>query len=329
MDIDEFLDRELTELGIDSGKPKADSGLAEPHDFEPSSLFEGIKINLEKGNLEEAEQAYVQLWHLLIEEKLKWNKDLYGQLLILSRQFLNALNKAYNDIKKKADYIYTLIKKARISLKEGKKDAPYKIYAEIHEINNSIPNVFFEEKKIIQEQISIFYEELKNTTDNELMKRVNGLVQEISQLIDKMNISVRSNDFTNATLHYHKSIELYNQIPEGFLKNKTALGIRILELYKSISIHNEISSLQREMLQQASQIRRQAVQIPAPAQAEHFSKPIFPSKENILRQKTEHAKRNIEKGLINEANKDIEDALEISPKDAEAKVYHAKIKTLK
>ena len=327
MDIDDFLDRELAELGLDSGKPK-DLGLIESEETEPSSLFESIRINLEKGNLEEAEQAYVQLWHLLIEEKLKWNKDIYDQLLILSRQFLNSLNKAYNDIKKKADYIYSLIKKARVSLKEGKKDAPYKIYAEIQEINNSIPNVFFEEKKIIHEQIAIFYEELKNTTDNELMKRVNGLVQEINQLIDKMNIFVRSNDFTNATLSYYKCIELYNQVPEGFLKNKTALGIRILELYKSISIHEEISYLQREMLQQASQIKRQAQPLIQPLPAT-FLKSNISGRENILRQKTEHAKRNIEKGFINEASKDIEEALQIAPKDAEAKVYHAKIKTLK
>ena len=150
MDIDEFLDRELSDLGLQTDKSEKTAAIELPgftEQLEPSPLVENIKANLSKGNLEQAEQSYGQLWHILIEQKLKWDKGLYEQLSILSRQFSSVLDNAYNEVKRKAGHVYELISRARSALKEGKRDIPFKLYSEVEEINNSIPNVFFEEKK--------------------------------------------------------------------------------------------------------------------------------------------------------------------------------------
>ncbi|MBI3035052.1 hypothetical protein HYY71_01910 [Candidatus Woesearchaeota archaeon] len=335
MDIDEFLDREFSGLDLSADKAEKDEQIGLPQvkgEFEASPLFENIKASLSKGRLEQAEQAYVQLWHILLQQKLKWDKELYEQLAMLSRQFSGALNSASNEIKKKSEHIYEMISRARAALKEGKKELPFKIYSEIEEISNSVPSVFFEEKRIIEEQVMDFYKELKNTTDNELVKRVSVLVQEVNRLIDKISLAIRSNDMTNAIVNYNKCIELYNQVPEGFLKHKNQAGMRILELYKSISIQAEISSLQQQLSQKAVQQQfqpqqqaRQQFQPGLPMQA--VQQPNIP-KSALLNAKKERAKRNIEKGFYNEAYKDIEEALQLEPNDAEAKALNAKIKTL-
>ena len=324
MDIDEFLDRELSDLGIQTDKAeKTEIQFPEfKENFEASPLFESIRVNLSKGNLELAEQSYEQLLHLLMQQKLKWDKELYDQLSVLSRQFSSALNSAYIEVKRKADSIYSLISRGRSALKEGKKDMPFKIYSEIENLSNSIPNVFFEEKKIIQEQIMEFYKELKGTTDNELMRRVSALIAEISQLIEKISKYIGSNDMINAILDYNKCMELYNQVPEGFLKYKNQAGMRLLEIYKTLSIYNEISSLQKQLNQQA--------QGPMQQQQQNISltNPEPNSKAEMLRARKERAKRNMEKGFYNEASKDIQEALQLEPSDAEAKAMHAKIKTM-
>lgn len=253
MDINEFLDRELSDLGLQTGateKSEISGQLKE--ELEPSPLFENIKANLSKGNLEQAELSYVQLWHILLQQKLKWNKEIYEQLSAMSRQFSIALITAYNEVKRKALHINELISRARVSLKEGKKELPFKIYSEIQEINNSIPNVFFEEKKFIQEQIMDFYKELKSIMDNELIKRVSALVNDVNQLIERINASISANDMLNAIVNYNKCIELYNQIPEGFLRYKNPIGMRLLEIYKSISIYTEISNLQKQYIQKST-----------------------------------------------------------------------------
>ena len=95
MDIDEFLDRETSELGLPLDKAET----AEASDLfqlkgehELSSVFETIKDRIGKGNLEEAEKLFLQLWNVLSQQKLRWNKELYEQLALLSRQFSTAIN---------------------------------------------------------------------------------------------------------------------------------------------------------------------------------------------------------------------------------------------
>ena len=340
MDIDEFLDRELSDLDLQTRRTEKDElGLPEfKEQFESSPLFDNIKASLGKGNLDQAEQYYVQLWRILMQQKLKWNTELYGQLSVLAKQFSSALNYAYNEVKKKADHINELISRAKASLKEGKKEMPFKLYAEIQEISNSIPNVFFEEKKLIEEQIMDFYKELSSTTDNELLKRVSILIQEISQLIEKINASISSNDMINAIVNYNRCIELYNQVPEGFLMYKNQIGMRLLDTYKILSIYTEISNLQRQLSQQPMQqsgkqqprFQRQR-QEPASFTQPPETKPAQTSaaeKSMLLTAKKESAKGNIKKGLYNEASREIQEALQLEPNDAEAKVMHAKIKTL-
>lgn len=320
MDIDDFLDRELTDLGLQTDKSQKSSPSAEVLEqnepVESSPLFQNIRANLAKGNLEEAEQAYVQLWRILLEQKLKWNSSLYEQLSILGRQFSSALNAAYNDMKNKAEHIYELISRGRNAIKEGKKDAPFKIYSEIEELNNSIPNVFFEEKKIIQGQISDFYNALRNSTDNELVQRVSALIQEINRLTDKANAAIRANDMINAIVNYNKCVELYTQIPEGFLKLKNSAGMRLLDIYKSISIYNEISNLQKQLGQRPAQPQQRT------------DEKIYSNKMTLINSKKESAKSKIKKGMYDDAIRDIQEALKLEPNDAEAKAIHARIKTL-
>jgi len=329
MDIDEFLDRELSDLGLQTDKTERQTiGLSDiDSQAESSPLFESIKANLSKGNLEEAEEAYVQLWHLLVEQKLKWNKELYDQLSVLSRQFSSALSYSYAEVKRKADHIYELISRAKAAIKEGKKELPFKLYSEIEGINNTIPNVFFEEKKIISEQIMNFYQELRNATDSELIKRVAILIQEITHLMDKANNSIRANDMINAIVNYNKCIDLYNQIPEGFLKHKNSIGMRLLDIYKSLSIYTEISTLQKQYSERAAQAQQQ---FPSPSMAQTAQIPAqnASSKSAMLSAKKERAKMNIKKGFYNEAANDIQEALQLEPADAEAKAIHAKLKTL-
>ena len=355
MDIDEFLDRELSDLSLNSDNAeKTEKNVEMPQlkEFEQSPLFEGVKANLSKGNLEQAEQSYSQLWRSLMQQNLNWNKELYGQISILSRQFSGILGNAYDELKRKSEHIYELINRARGSLKEGKKDIPFKLYAEVEEMGNSIPNIFFEEKKNLQGQILNFYKELTGTTDNELIKKVSGLIVEINQMIDAINNSIRSNDIANAAASYNKCIELYNQIPEGFLMRKIQSGMKLLEIYRSISIYTEIVNLQNQLGQRV-QYQQQAApktfqqiemvkggypeQVTKKGPYEYKSIPVSslksvgeetPTKSMLLKKRMERAKRNIKKGFYNEAWKDIEEALLVDPNDAESKALRAKIKTL-
>ena len=412
MDIDEFLDRETSELGLPLDKAET----AEASDLfqlkgehELSSVFETIKDRIGKGNLEEAEKLFLQLWNVLSQQKLRWNKDLYEQLALLSRQFSTAINHSYSDVKQKANNIYELITRAQTILKEGKKDTPFRIYAEIEELYNSIPNVFFEEKKLLQLRIMEFYKDRRQITDDELVKRVSILNGNMLQLIDKIESQVKFNDMTNAIANYSKCLELYNQIPEGFLRYKASAGMRILGIYKRLSIYTEIINLQKLLgspVQQQKQseiqqknLSKATVQFRHPMpekkgdigqlkqifvgkkeekatepitsdnanivleetatvepndefleskedkrssqrahiqqkrfgwlkKKEELQKQLHDKKKELLASRKKTAKEKIERGYYDEASREIDEALKIEPKDVEAIVYRAKLKTL-
>jgi|SRR3989338_3650754 len=325
MDIDEFLDRELSALDLQTGK--AEKQQPEPMQYGPqalaetdiSPLVENIGSSLKRGNLDEAEQSYVQLWSLLLQQKLKWDKELHDQLLVLGRQFSASLEQAYTGVKSAAQQITEKISKARSLLKEGKKEVPFKTYNEIQEINSLIPNVFFEQKRVVQSQINDFYKELVNTTDNELIRRVSNLIQEMYSFLDRTNNSIRSGNMLDAIACYHRCVELYVQIPEGFLRYKNAIGLRILDVYKNLSIYTEISNLQKQLQQNISLQKNEEKRVLARE---------MPSGPDTAKAKKENAIRNMEQGLYAAASKDIQDAINLEPKDAEAKVIHARIKTL-
>ena len=348
MDIDEFLNRELTDLGLsadaEKSENKLDSGMKEDANL-TQTLFADIKRDLTKANLDEAERLYNGLWNALLQQKLKWNKDVYEQISSLGIQFSSTLNHAYEELKNKSNQINELANRARNFLREGKKDMALKIYSQAQEINNSIPNVFFQEKRALQEQVTILYKDIVSLTDAELIQRVSSIMQQINQLIDKINSCILSNDIENASSNYSKCIELYNQVPEGFLRDKNSAGMRLLDIYRSLSINNEIVNLQMQ-LSQRMQFKQQPIKtfvkspsfepepkpvttkqqynVKTPFQEQHH----LPENYRILNRKKENAIKNIKRGFYNEAWKDIEEALQLAPNDVEAKALRAKIKTL-
>ena len=315
MDIDEFLDRELA----DSGLGKDEDSLQPEFNSEDISPVLGSGKAAEKGSLEQEEQSYMQLWNVLAQQKLKWNKDIYEQVYSLSRQVSSELTQAFEEVKKKANQIYSLISRARASLKDGKKDMPMKLYAEMQEINESVPSVFFEEKKIIQEQIILFYRELVNTTDSELSKRIADITAQIMRILESIDNSLRSGNIDDASSNYIRCSDLFTQIPEGFLRTRNSIGMRLLDIYRTLSIHAEISELQKQLGpgMQANQPRsfprvyaripqKPATRIPELAMPVSTYQPkqqkknekIPSSGETILHKKREHAKKNIKKGIL-------------------------------
>ncbi len=360
MDIDEFIDRELSELDLDTSKAEKSEFLSAKK--ADSSSLTGIRADLKKGNLEQAEQSYVELWQQLMQQKLKWNKELYEQLTNVSRQFSSMLTESYNEMKKKSAHVSELIARARNAIREGKKDMAFRLYSDVQEISNSIPNVFFEDKKAIQDQIMSFYKELASTTDAELVKKVSSLMQEINQSIEKISSFMKSDDIANAAASYVKCVELYNQVPEGFLMSKNPAGLKLLEIYRNLGISMEISNLQKQLGQTAQFQQFASMPIPASKpqlvretyekqdiRPKAFAKLETPKKEfkeeksyiekslnnknietnsMLLNRKVERAKKNIKKGFYNEALKDVEEALQMEPNDVEARALRAQIKTL-
>ena len=365
MDIDEFLDREVTDLDggqVPEETPKSESA-PQNEDTDMQSLLEAPKDSAGRSVLEETEDIYLQLWKDLIHQKLKWDKDIYDKLSAVDKKASEMLNQASAAMKNKAAQINELLNNARSALKEGKKDIALRFYSQVQRLNSSIPNVFFEEKISIQDQITNFYRELTVSNSSEVVRKVSASIQEINQLADKAASLISSNDFPNAIADYTKCTELYNQLPKGFLMINSPVGMKLLDIYKKLSIHAEISNLQiqlgvkdvvspqpipkplplqapalpasipkpndyQQLPYRKTRISVQKQQVPQETAAQKTPKKAQTSRSDLLSSKIELAKKTIRKGLYDEAWNDLEEVLRIDPDDVESKALRAKIKTL-
>ncbi len=383
MDIDQFLEREISGIDLEQSSP------ASKYEKRPEVLESELAQPSSISNLDQAEQEYNTQWQSILGHQLTWDKEAYQSLFNLASNLSGTLAMAFEDAEKKRNSIQSLITQARVFLKEGKLENASKLLGEIESSHASIPNAFFEEKRILGDGIKLFARDLKNATDSDISKRAYSLIQQSGQFVVSAEKALHANDIRSAGLNYLKSLEIFNQIPEGFIIQKSPLGARLLQLYRNVTISMEISHLQMQLTpiavqqqkpqaqpasrisveqskehgnqkpqaqpaqpkfqissqhaQQRPRIEQRQMRLsrarirsrakltkPAEKPSENPAAPINPINEKLrlLNEKKDLARENIKKGLYNEAMKNIQEALQIEPKDAEAKIITAKIKTL-
>ncbi len=240
MDVNEFLEREIKELGLSQKKEESKVKVSsEPEQTEESysqrQLFEKIKIKLDQGKLDDAKKYYLSLWNIFLKQGIKWDEELHDMLSILSTEFSKLLDKEYLEIKNKIEDAHELINKGKLALKEGKIEFSSEINFKLEEIKNSLQDTYFEKKSALIYQITDFLKELKKAKDDLLIKEFIGFATSLNILIKKMETDISLNDTKNGIADYKNLIEIYSRIPEGFLRYKNTVGIRILGIYKTLT----------------------------------------------------------------------------------------------
>ncbi len=244
MDIDKFLDRELSDIDI-SNQDFGESLQTEQH----QSMSLG-QASLKTDRLSQIEYSYTQLWSSVLQKRMSWNREIYEQIFSLNNELFSALSKEYDNAKARINEINGLLARGKSYISSGNREESMKVYLDIQQKISMVHDLFFEEKKGVNEKIMDFYKDLKILADNELIRKTYGIVQEVNQLLDSANSSLSRKDFRSAIESYNKCCDAFMQLPSGFAKYKNNLGTRLLEIYKNISIHAEIASLQKLLASQ-------------------------------------------------------------------------------
>jgi len=240
MDVEDFLERELAGLGLETIPEIGPLKKAEP------------KPITSKTALDKAEKDYMEFWQKIALHEVKWDKESYDNMINMTRQFSLELNKGSQELKAKKETILSQVGRVRALLKENKKELAMKSFSETQSIADSIPGVFFEEKKVITDAVNELAGEIKQFEDNESMRNAYSSMGQIGQLIEQTMKSIATNDMQNASMLYSSAIQAFVKLPEGFSIHKFRIGAKLLEIYKRISIHNEISQLQRHLQNQGT-----------------------------------------------------------------------------
>lgn len=238
MDIDDFLDKEAL------GKKKETASMPAAPQKENAGE---AKMPFKGGSGDSAENRYSVIWNQLSSNSLSWNAALYNEAASLSEELgRKALNEE-SRISGERQKIMGMAKNAHSALDREDYAAALQAYSGIVALRDSIPQSFFERKKEINAEILKIYSRLQDLADSKLAGSISSSLQKTEDLVNKSFSAVAHNDIEQAKSLYLQALGIYKGIPDGLMLRRIETGKMLLQLYKELSIHQQIGELQKQL----------------------------------------------------------------------------------
>ena len=324
MDIDEFLNKELqSEEGQEVKEKK-------PEVEEDSSA--------NKGNV----KRFLELWGKISEAKFKWDEKIYKEVNDAGESVKKELESITLTVGRQKKAIKRLIGKALNEIENKNYDTAAKLYSEISDMRDKIPEFMLEEKKELNNEIFVLYEKLHNSIDAKFVNDFKASLLEVDELINDSSSAMSSGDIEKSKVLYEKVLESYKFLPNGFLQKKIELGSKLLGLYKELSIRTQIYELQEQLgigsfsYANADRLRklsemvrgREGIHGKGLIDGAAINEQHVPSKtllNSLIARKIERARINLEKELYEDARKNLDAVLKVDPRNSEARDLLSKI----
>jgi tetratricopeptide (TPR) repeat protein len=334
MDIDDFLDKEVQEEKKE-GDEDVSSQVTEDQVEEPAvegtapEVSEAAAASGETG----AVKNYFQLWGKVSEAKFKWDSKLYEEVEKEGNKVKEEIAKSLLTAGRDKKEIKRLIGKAITELENENYEAATNLYSEISDMRNNFPDFLLEEKKDLNKEIFLLYEQLHDKIDVKFINDFKVSIVNVSNFVKDSLSSLRSGDTEKAKVLYEHALKAYKSLPNGLLQEKMELGRGLLKLYKDLSIQAQIKDLQHQLSREAS---GRYSHTDSENKLMHLGnvKQRYPGREfndkgpsvhnptlmsNLISRKLDRARINLKRGLYPEAKKNIDSILRVDPNNAEAK----------
>jgi len=331
MDIDEFLDKELQSEKKEEAKEKAAEKAAEKPEME--------EVSNEK---KDSVRRFLDLWNKISEAKFKWDEKVYKEINDAGEGIKKELDNMTLTVGRQKKAIKRLIGKALSEIENKSYDAAARLYSEISDMRDKIPEFMLEEKKDLNNEIFVLYEKLHNSIDAKFIKDLKASLLEVDSFINDSGSAMGTGDIEKSKALYEKALESYRALPNGFLQKKIELGSRLLGLYKELSIRTQIYGLQEQLgigsfsYANADRLRKLSEMVrgregnygKGSIDGAEINEQHVPSKallSSLIARKLERARINLEKELYEDARKNLDAVLKVDPRNAEARELLSKI----
>lgn len=233
MDIDEFLstEAEKAEEGKGKGAPKAET-------FADRTILEQIdkiKDLIKQRNFKEAERVYYvvkESYANLAKQQENERKKMHREITAINKQLMDNLTMLKSDVDKKAQIILQLLEKAKEYMRTGELKKANSLYIELRQVFKQLPDAFAEKKMALENEILAFYGQLVNEFNKRAYQHLQDKEKDINHHIKLAVQYVKAGKVDLAKKEYTLINQLYTELPDGFLYEKTMIYKKILELFK-------------------------------------------------------------------------------------------------
>ena len=232
MDIDEFLSTEAEKSEQMSGKGHKEDFYTDRSIFEQ---IDKIKDLIKQKDFKEAErvyyvvkESYANLAHQQEQERSKMHRE----ITIINKQLMDNLATLKSEVDKQSEIILQLLTKAKEYMVQRDLKKANSLYIEIRQIFKVLPDAFAEKKMALENEILTFYGNLVNEFNKEAYKHLREKELGINKHINAALQYVKQGKIEPAKKEYTIINQLYTELPDGFLYEKTMIYKKILELFK-------------------------------------------------------------------------------------------------
>jgi hypothetical protein len=242
MNIDEFLDKETTHLG---GKTKlintSDVAANKEEEQDLFKQIQAVRDQISQKKIGPASKEFSTLRERYVDvtkKQMQQSQFLFDELMKINSELITNIEQQSQESLKKINLIKLLIANAKESLNKNMVDDANKIYSEIKQIYNQIPELFYEEKRKINEEILTFYILLSRYNEILLIQLFMRKKSEIKSLMSSAKEHLKSGNHELIKEDFDKISESYSQLPDGFAHDKAVIYMDILKLFSSVYLAN-------------------------------------------------------------------------------------------
>ncbi len=234
MDIDEFLNTEA-----EKHKDLVSKGAEYFTDKTIEDQIIKVKELIRKKDFKEAEKVYFAVkdnFANLAKKQEEEKRKLHREINEINIELLESLNSLKLEMDKKTEIIKGLLAKAREGLKTGEVKKANQLYLEVRGVFKELPDAFAERKMEMENEILAFYSTLVNAFNKKSFDVLTKKTEEIHDHIDNSLGYIKDRKMDLAKKEFYEINRLYNELPDGFLYEKSILYKKILRLHKLIDM---------------------------------------------------------------------------------------------
>ncbi len=204
------------------------------------NVIEEIKTALRSDKAEIASQKYDearQLYSELPEGFTEENEALTRELFSLVPEIITSRKKysteEYTSLSTK---LRGLMSSTRESMIQNRIEAAERYYAELKETYARLPKDFFNKRADLEEEILDLEHQLLLRSKSTAAVKLKEATSALNSLIKTAKDYIKRNNAELAEGIYYEMLGIYRQIPEGFMEQKTVLGVEVLTIFREIML---------------------------------------------------------------------------------------------
>jgi len=235
-----------TEQKEEKPQEKADRPPQKSAKEELIELIADFTQALDKKDIAASMQAYAELKyasHKLIELEDHERKTIYEQIVSADNLLSKKLEQIEAESQKTIEQLKTMVRDAQgLTFKQA-----LNTYQSAKKLLTTIPDVAADLKQEAQTYLIQLYVDLlqdKHQAEKKIMAQAHARIMDD---IVKARHHLQSNQYKEAKEIYKKSLDLYNHLPHGFLKEKALLYRTVIALFNEIGYGEKMATLQHLM----------------------------------------------------------------------------------